>query len=123
MIYSASVWGVRARTNLPALKSPLCTFRVYEDRENPRFVSGALALPVVLVHSIARLRIRILRVRCGLSPSVYQVLKLTTPQLRALDTKNERNRVHEVGLARAIRPNDRGKVLERSDSLVAPVQR
>jgi len=59
--------------------------------------------------------------RCGQFPStIDKVFQLATSQLGTLDSENEGNSVHEVGLPSPIRTNNRGEVSERSYRLVAP---
>lgn len=53
------------------------------------------------------------------SPAVDKIFQLTTSQLRALNTKNKRDGVHEIRFAGSIRPNHRSEVFERPYNLVS----
>ena len=55
------------------------------------------------------------------SAAVHEVFELAWSQLCGLDSQHEGDGVHQVGLARAIRADDRSKVAERSNNLVASV--
>jgi hypothetical protein len=47
---------------------------------------------------------------------------LATSELRALYAEDKRDGIHEIGLARAIGPDDRREILERADDLMSPVR-
>ena len=53
--------------------------------------------------------------------AVDEVLELLAAQLLGVDARDKRASVHGVGLARAVRADDRGEVLEGADDATAAV--
>ena len=113
-----------SQNNSRPLEVPLLVLPILNHGENPRLLSSALTLTLrlrLLVFLFLYSFRPFLRASRQASPTIPQVLQLTASQLRTLNTKDERYGVHEIRLAGAIRANDGGKVIERSNCLVPTV--
>lgn len=108
-----------ASWNSRSLETPFLLVRVLVDSENPRPGCRTLAFPLALLF-VVLLRLRRtsalpIRVSGESTATVDEVLELAGAELGRLDSDNERDGIHEVGLARAVRANGGGEVAEGVD--------
>ena len=111
-------------THSRSLESPLLHVRVLVHCKHPRLLRGTLALALSFLLVLLGLclpSILTVRVPCKPPSPVDEVLELARPQLRGPDSEHERDGVHEVRLARAIRANDGREVAKGTYDLVPAV--
>lgn len=121
-INSASIAHCFWKEDLRPLKMPLLVLCVLDNCQNPSplccpFTVSITIFIFVFLHSIRTF----LRPSGQPSSAIYQVLQLATSELCTFDAEDERDGVHEVGLACTIRPYDRGEVVEWTNGLMTSV--
>jgi hypothetical protein len=102
------------------LKEPLLLLFILKHSENPGLLGRALALAFVLFVLLLRQRTPLSVIPGQTAAPVHEISKLATSELRALHTEDKRDGIHEIGLARAIGPDDGREIPERADDLVSP---